>query len=97
MSDNATQKPRLRKSEPSYTLVRKVLVAAQFNPKEAGALRMIADMRNPQYFSLRAIEEIQGAETLRQTRQPQNVKAYQEKMQMALRLLALAMVEELIA
>ena len=46
----------------SFTAVTKILTRCKFNPREAGTMRVLADMENQQYYMSRAIEQIHDAQ-----------------------------------
>lgn len=68
----------------SLTQIRKTLQQCQFNPKEPGPMKVIADTGNKEYYLLRAMETIQGARELANPT---------KELRQAIGLLALALVE----
>jgi len=47
----------------SLTQIRDILRSCQFNPKKPGPMKVIAEVGNPQYYRLRAIELLSGTPT----------------------------------
>ena len=52
-----------RKIKPSLTAVRKVLREAQFNPREPGTMKIVAEQGSPEYYLHSAIVAIEQAKT----------------------------------
>lgn len=43
---------------PSKTAIKKILMESAFDPRKPGPMKVIADIRNHDYYKLRAIELI---------------------------------------
>ena len=84
-----TKPPReSKKNTPkqlNITNLRKVFKEATFNPKDPGFLNVVADIKDPNYYMLRAIENLQRARTSRGRLQ-------QEQLTQAIQLVAMAKV-----
>lgn len=76
-------------SAASLTQIRRILQKCQFNPKEAGIMKVITETGNLDYFLLRAVEAIQLTRTTRATNNEQLIQSVRH----AIQLLTLALVE----
>ena len=54
------------KSKISLTAIRTLLKEIPFNPRKPGPMAIISDVGSPEFYELRAIEEIHNARSIRQ-------------------------------
>lgn len=83
-----------KKSSVSLTKIRTALKEAVFNPRKPGPMQIVADQGSPEYYELRAIEEIHAARVIRQsitfkTHDPEEPQ-YHQHINKAIQLLILA-------
>lgn len=74
------------RKKPGKKQLQKLLAESAFNPDLTGPLKIIADLRNPQYCEIRAIELIQEARL-------SDMDHYHDKIKQAISLLVLARAE----
>ena len=60
-----TKKKSKKNTGVSLTQVRGILKQVVFNPRSPGPMKIIADQGSPEYYELRAIEEIHMARSIR--------------------------------
>lgn len=77
---------------PTATLLTKILNEAKFNPKTPGPMKVVADLCDPHYYELRAIELIQEAKEIREHQKKwyRNNDRYHVCLNTAIQFLALA-------
>lgn len=87
---NKEAKPRT----PTATLLSKTLNEAKFNPKTPGPMKIVADLCDPHYYEIRAVELILEAAEIRK-HQPKwwrNNERYHIALNTAIQFIALARV-----
>ena len=89
--DSVTVEKKGVSRKPTITLIRKMLKEAAFNPKESGPMKVLADMQDPHYYEVKAIELIMEAKAIRMHQKWwRNNTRYHEALNQAIQLLALA-------